>query len=506
MDNEECPICLLPFENESTIVALQCRHQYCSSCFLIYKGSKNLSALTCPTCRGKIDLAYLPAEYFTPVDAPSIAILEIILKRHNYDENYLLNYKKDAIEMAMKNHRLDIFKWWYDRFVFTKEQHDCHIMQATGRNNIEVLRFLKSITSHKIFKSCAQRIVPYFLIDNWYNEDDTEDYDHTTTFANLSCDTLSFWFENQAFQHVKKEKIAQILNYFTIKNRLPQLQWWKEKNLPICFFGNCLNTRNIEILKWWKLNLPKLFESLAVSYIVDKSLDVELMDWLKHNVSTFHCTSSAINLACSNNAMDMLDWWANSGLDLKIDEEAFRITENVEVLDWLAHHANSLVLRNVLGGLMHEACGSGDLKIMEWCEDKSRMMGNILFPKDCVDGLVNHGNLDLLKWWHAKGLEFRFSPYALDLAIRQGKFEILNWWKCMGLEFQHWSTIIVDVFYSQRIDIAIWLLDNIPRDKLLMKTTPDMMHDMVIDKDIFKKLSEHYFFCSDEQTIDEGRS
>ncbi|RKP17230.1 hypothetical protein ROZALSC1DRAFT_24408 [Rozella allomycis CSF55] len=121
-----------------------------------------------------------------------------------------------------------------------------------------------------------------------------------------------------------------------------------------------------------------------------------------------------MNWASQNGHLNVLEWWKNSGVELKWSEDA---------MDWAGRDVH--------------------IDVLDWWK-KSGL--ELKWSEDAMDLASEYGHLNVLEWWKKSGLELKWSENAMNSASEYGHVKVLEWWKKSGLELK-WSD---DAIYEQR--------------------------------------------------------
>lgn len=141
----------------------------------------------------------------------------------------------------------------------------------------------------------------------------------------------------------------------------------------------------------------------------------------------------AIDGACRNGHVAVLDWWKHSGLPLEYSEASLEHASavgHIPVLDWWKH--SGLPLR--IGRVMEGASGAGHVDVLEWWYTSKldfKYDRNALFNASC------NGRVEVLDWWLQSGLQTIFDTDTLAGATKYNRVEVLEWWDRSKLPIQY---------------------------------------------------------------------
>jgi hypothetical protein len=73
-----------------------------------------------------------------------------------------------------------------------------------------------------------------------------------------------------------------------------------------------------------------------------------------------------------------------------------------------------------------------------------------------MDAASAKGQIDLLNWWKASGLEVIYSSAALNEASKNGHLDVLDWWKTSGFKMKYTSAAIFDAVKNGHSKVLDW--------------------------------------------------
>lgn len=151
-------------------------------------------------------------------------------------------------------------------------------------------------------------------------------------------------------------------------------------------------------------------------------------------------TSNAIDLACSNGHVAVLDWFWDNGVELKYSSAAADWAASgghIDVLEWFKTKPKKLTF--TWTDIVAHACDEGHVEVLEWL--RSNVPGvfdaNNLKGEDVVDDASAKGHVNVLDWWLKQSdLPFSYTGLALSHAARSGHIDVLEWFASHGLELK----------------------------------------------------------------------
>ncbi|KAJ1565135.1 hypothetical protein HK405_013076 [Cladochytrium tenue] len=253
------------------------------------------------------------------------------------------------------------------------------------------------------------------------------------------------------------------LNVASEHGRLDLLEFRRRHtpaHLPLLYDDQAIDLASgngrVDVLRWWLANAESMpATSAAVDrcgptcsaddgqgeggldrHRRDRGCELDVDDGGRRRL-TLLWTSRAVDWASRNGHVAVLDWWRDSGLDVRYTAAA-----------------------------MDGASAAGHLHVLEWWRTQQAASGprrRVLpakYTRAALDDASAGGRLDVLEWWRSSGLKLRWSVLAMAGASANGKVEVLEWWRASGLE-QRYSALAMDAASAAgRVDVLDWWADR----------------------------------------------
>jgi hypothetical protein len=164
---------------------------------------------------------------------------------------------------------------------------------------------------------------------------------------------------------------------------------------------------------------------------------IPVLNWWKEKLyqpgNNASYDSRAMDAACVNGHVHVLQWWVDSQLPLKYTEGALEHASargHIAVLNWWKQ--SKLPLK--IGRVMELASGAGHVDVLEWWH---RSGLDFKYDRIPLYHASCSGRVDSLEWWAQSGLQMIYDSDALIGATRHNKPETLEWWDRSGLPIQY---------------------------------------------------------------------
>jgi hypothetical protein len=111
--------------------------------------------------------------------------------------------------------------------------------------------------------------------------------------------------------------------------------------------------------------------------------------------------------ASSKGHVELLQWWKESGLEMKYDEHS-----------------------------MDYPSRKNRCNVLQWWKDSGL---ELKYDYKAIYVASEYGHCNVLQWWKDSGLELKYDSESMSGARRYGHYNVLQWWKDSGLEYSVYS-------------------------------------------------------------------
>lgn len=219
------------------------------------------------------------------------------------------------------------------------------MVNALKMNNTEIIKYL---IKNKFYKVYHSEFIYYMLIyinNEILNIVDKENLKIETDY--YIVDELSSYgmLDRIKWLYDRKDKYKFMINEHAMEmacsfGYVHVLEWFKNNNLCIydeeCISQACY-TGNIEILNWWlesKLELKiadYLFSELFESFY----FNLDVINWIKINKIDIKYDEDIFDNAYIDGNIEILDWWHESGMEVKYSKNILGYTTEPKSGDWI---------------------------------------------------------------------------------------------------------------------------------------------------------------------------
>lgn len=179
---------------------------------------------------------------------------------------------------------------------------------------------------------------------------------------------------------------------------------------------------------WWEFDRNLYLE--VIEELIDQASELNepiILQWLFERSDDFPYDATVIDKSSEYGAIASLEWWKNSGLELRYTENAMmnadcfgKEEEQIETLNWWR---NSGLFLKYNERCIWYASRDGDVKILQWWQSSG------LLIKYDARAMDDANNCEVLEWWVHSGLELR---YTRNHSERHPS--VIKWWITSGLE------------------------------------------------------------------------
>ncbi|AZL89856.1 ankyrin repeat protein [Megavirus baoshan] len=282
-----------------------------------------------------------------------------------------------------------------------------------------------------------------------------EDNEHIIYFASFykNIDFLE-WYISSGYKLKYGKNI-----FFPRNDNLDVSNWWLNSGLELKYDHIPLDYsskyRYFKVLDWWLssgLELKYTEESLSFDIIKDENKYIELLNWWINSGLKLKYDDYIIEDAMLNHHINILNWWLDSGLEFKLSDIEYLCccdTECIKVLDWCKK--SGIILNddiidmaskdghiNVLNWFLNSGLElkytkkamnlAHDCKILQWWFDSGL---ELLYDDLSMSSALN---VEILEWWKYSGLPLRYNKYIIPEIIERNNVSILEWWYNSGLD------------------------------------------------------------------------
>ncbi|KAK0766216.1 hypothetical protein N5P37_001107 [Trichoderma harzianum] len=164
----------------------------------------------------------------------------------------------------------------------------------------------------------------------------------------------------------------------------------------------------VKVLTYLENNHPQLFKAFDGAFLPIKASayypQVKVLDYWKnspHFQNRHVYDTEAIDGACKNGHVHILQWWKQSGLPLLYTKVS-----------------------------LEQASSNGLISVLEWWRDAAALDHNIVLKTGrSLLWAATNGQADVLRWWHASGIEMGYSGGVAFTASRWGHVHVLETWR-----------------------------------------------------------------------------
>jgi hypothetical protein len=210
------------------------------------------------------------------------------------------------------------------------------------------------------------------------------------------------------------------------------------------------------------LEMKRLHTDDSMDY-ASKNGWINILNWWVQSGLELKYSEWAFTWACYSKQFEVLNWWLNSGLEIKLKPNIVDIliyTENVEVLNWWIQHRDKLPFDydpKTIEGL----CKTGRKTMLDWFKNSGLKLN---YPEYILDTISMAGQNELLTWFVELGIPVRYSENAITYASIGGNIETLDWWLFSKFDFKYDETAMDSISMKpheyNRTKVLDWWVTN----------------------------------------------
>ncbi|KAI8799661.1 hypothetical protein BJ742DRAFT_129037 [Cladochytrium replicatum] len=180
---------------------------------------------------------------------------------------------------------------------------------------------------------------------------------------------------------------------------------------------------------------------------------VAVLEWWRNSGLELRWTvHRSLGVSSSYGRVDVLEWWLKSGLQRHswgiVFETAIR-HGRIEVLEWWK--CKELTFETPIS--LDVPSARGHLKVLEWC----RACGmELCWTERAMDEASKAKHIDVLEWWRTCGLELKYSVDAMDGPSTAGYVNVLEWWRYSGLPLKYSGNAMDGASRNSDVKVLDW--------------------------------------------------
>lgn len=187
---------------------------------------------------------------------------------------------------------------------------------------------------------------------------------------------------------------------------------------------------NLAALQWWKESGLDLKYSQHAIDNASKNGHILILRWWLNSGFTILYSKFAMYNATQNNHTDILQWWLDSGLELKYDIEAIDVASRNGCMPALVWWFNSGLSLKYSENAIDYASRNSKIDVLNLWKYRYQKDGLILkYTKAAMDFATKSCDLIILQWWLDSGLELKYSDFPIVCIVRGYSDIVYNWSK-----------------------------------------------------------------------------
>ncbi|KAJ3124999.1 hypothetical protein HK098_000664 [Nowakowskiella sp. JEL0407] len=402
--------------------------------------------------------------------------------------NLPLKYTKRAVELAATNSHFQILEWWrmsnlelkctvdmFDRACevcnvdivlwwlkcklptdVLVNRPDMNLMDnASCRGFVELLDIFhwegldKHYSEDSIDQACMNGHIN--VLNWWWDHRSTLDliWSEQALMEAVECgkvEVLNWWLEHK----IEIKNPRKLIDFACDSGIAWFIDWWCKSGLGTHYItagqrkfsriDNASNAGFVELLEVFKSKSDVLgleYSAKAMDFASQCTKAIEVLNWWRNSGFRLKHTYRAIDEASRRGRVDVLDWWNNSGFhDLAWSAESVDGASahgHVNVLDWWKESGKHLIYTD---SAIDDASLGNHTNVLDWwrrSDLKLKYTKRSLAFHSVRCLLTLQERLNVLEWWGSSGLSMLYDPDVMDFYSRVDALEILQWWERSNL-------------------------------------------------------------------------
>jgi hypothetical protein len=219
--------------------------------------------------------------------------------------------------------------------------------------------------------------------------------------------------------------------------------------------------------------LKNLDNGITLSKYSEKALDVasefgkiHVLEWWKNSGLELKYSTDALDLAsCDHYNIDILEWWKNSGLPLKYSADALANASEKSHINIIKWWFNSGLPLKYDYRPIENATMLNNVNVLTCWKESGLPLEYTSFALVCAFKVHynnhNRGNNNVLEWWKNSGLPLKYEKHhILNYPSKKGCIDILEWFTNSGLEFEYDETPLYEASVNSQIKVLDWWFNS----------------------------------------------
>lgn len=253
------------------------------------------------------------------------------------------------------------------------------------------------------------------------------------------------------------------------------LEWWlklyQDHGLPMLYSSDFTDKVNKDILAWL-FGVSEVYPEIEFVYSKRsfRRMDIEIYNWwLQFHYDTkreLMYTNADMQIAITENRLDLMNWWIQSGLELKYPENLADWASTTEMLDWMySHHSIGLFKFEYTS---YAIDWKVDKDLLNWWFQK-HITDNLplLYTNTIIDYLLHdhiENDIEILDMWlhmHVNyGIELRYTELRPALIFTPNIIDKFDWWyranQMYQVPFPRHDNLVMNVIDRKNKAVIEW--------------------------------------------------